>query len=134
PVDSARPAMGGVLLWHDLRNFVRLDRGARGLDEISFMGCIDGKDAIFGRGRLPGDDVRLRLERTGQTVRALCSADGVDWFSVGSVELADVAPWEAGIFAVGYVDRALYPGTPAGGGALRFASVSLWSPAIEGED
>ncbi|MCB0158889.1 MAG: AAA family ATPase, partial [Caldilineaceae bacterium] len=38
PVDSARPAMGGVLLWHDLRNFVRLDRGARGPDEISFMG------------------------------------------------------------------------------------------------
>jgi hypothetical protein len=119
--------MGGLLLWHDLRNFVRLDWGARGPDEISFMGCIDGEDAVFGRGRLPGARIWLRLERTGPQVRALCSADGRDWFTAGAVSLADVAPWQAGIFAVGYVDRALYPGTPAGGGALRFTSVTLWS-------
>lgn len=124
PADPQRPVMGGVLLWHDLCNFVRLDWGAGGPGEISFMGCIDGVDAVFGRGQLTRGHVWLRLERTEQHVRALCSADGHEWFQVGTVDLSVADGWEAGIFAIGNVERTLYPGTPAGGGRIRFHDVT----------
>ena len=125
PADPLRPTMGGLLIWRDLRNFVRLDRGACGGQEISFMGSFEGEDACFGRGRLPANRVTLRLECVDHHVRALCSADGERWYTVGQITLSTDLPLEAGLLAIGYVDRMLYPGSPAGGGAIRFESFSI---------
>ena len=127
PGHGQRPAMGGLLLWHDLRNFVRLDRGARGPAEISFMGCLGGEDALFGRGRLPASAVTLRLDCRARRVRAFCCADDQEWFTVGEVGLTADAPWWVGFFAAGYVDRTLYPGPGVAGGALHVQALKFWS-------
>src|SRR5439155_4882609 len=39
-----RPATGGLLLWKDKGNYLRLDRGTRGEHEISFQGCLGKKN------------------------------------------------------------------------------------------
>jgi hypothetical protein len=41
PVSEEKPAIGGLLLWKDGENHLRLDRGTRGRDEISFQGCLE---------------------------------------------------------------------------------------------
>ena len=117
--------MGGLLLWFNESNFIRLDRGTMGEDEVTLMGCIDNEDAIFGRGCLSGERITLRLERIGDQIRALCRVPDQAWYSVGSVNIPFEGPYEAGIFACGYVDRTIYPGTPAGGGSLCFESFAL---------
>ncbi len=125
PADDGRPTMGGLVIWFDRSNFVRMDRGAHGKNEITFLGCVDNENAIFGRGRLPGERITLRLERIGDQIRAVCRVPDQQWFTVGSVNVPFEGPYEIGIFACGYVDRTIYPGTPAGGGSLRFESFQL---------
>src|SRR5262249_29760595 len=69
PALNDRPAIGGLLLWQGGENYLRLERGTRGLEEISFQGCIGNKDVMIGRGRLQGvGRVLLRLERIGSRV------------------------------------------------------------------
>ena len=48
---------------------------------MALEGCIANKDVVIGRGRLVGSPVTLRMERIGDTVRALCSADESEWLS-----------------------------------------------------
>jgi tetratricopeptide (TPR) repeat protein len=129
---SAKPAIGGLLLWQDSNNFVRLVWGNRGPLDLSFEGCLAGKDMTLGRGRLFALENQreiqafLRLERQGQQVRALASADGVQWYTVGQVALPFSDPIQAGIHAVGWIDRTIYPGAYPEGTAIRFESVQLW--------
>ena len=99
PLYDDRPAIGGILLWQDNRNYLRLDRGTRGPGEVSLQGCIDNEDLVFGRGTLASDRIWLRLERTGDTVRGLCSADGEVWYSVGEVDFPAQTAVQAGLFA-----------------------------------
>src|SRR5205823_4503266 len=94
PVTAEKPAIGGILLWKDRSNFLRLDRGARGPYEISFSGCLENKDTVIGRGRLPSERAFLRLERLGPRVQALCSAEGQRWFTVGAVDFPVADPIE----------------------------------------
>jgi adenylate cyclase len=126
PVSPDRPALGGLLLWKDETNYLRLDRGTRGKHEISFCGCLDNRDLLFGRGRLPGERVFLRLERIGSRVSALCSADGGAWFAVGCVEFPAEDPVAVGLNAIGSIDRTLYPGAYPDGTAIRFERFELW--------
>jgi tetratricopeptide (TPR) repeat protein len=126
PASAECPAMGGILIWKDPQNFLRLDKGTREKDEISFTGCIENKDLIVGRGRLPCERVCLRLERLGSRVNALCSADGRNWFTVGHVEFAVDDPMQVGLHAIGNIDRLIYPGAYSEGTAIRFESFSLW--------
>jgi hypothetical protein len=93
PATKEKPALGGLLLWKDRRNYLRLDRGVTGEHEILFMGCLGNRDILIGRGRLESANQRvsgssgqvfLRLERVGDRVNALCSADGENWFTVGA--------------------------------------------------
>src|SRR5260370_29214829 len=81
PLTADQPAMGGILLWKDQENFLRLDRGTRGPHEVSFQGCLGNQHIIIGRGRLPAERLSLRLERQSSRVNALCSADGQNWFT-----------------------------------------------------
>ncbi len=126
PVSGEKPAIGGILLWKDRKNWLRLDRGALGAYEISFRGCLGNKDLVFGRGCLPSDRVYLRLERLGRHVSALCSVDGVEWFTVGHVEFPDDDPVEVGLHATGNIDRLIYHGAYPDGTAIRFESFQLW--------
>ncbi len=122
-----RPAIGGLLLWKDAENYLRLDRGTRGSDEISFAGAVNNLDIAVGRGLLRHAQERaarvwLRLERVAGQVRALCSADGDSWLTVGAIDFALPDPVQIGIHAIGYIDRSVYPGAYAEGTAIRFGS------------
>jgi hypothetical protein len=165
PVVGESPAIGGLLLWQNKENYLRLDRGRWGAQEITFQGCLGNDDIFVGRGRLetrypcasaqnqesttpsqartarerrrspgravPGTDessprVFLRLERIGGRVSALCSADGVKWFTVGSVEFPTQDAVQVGVHAIGSIDRTIYHGAYANGTAIRFESFQLW--------
>ncbi len=121
-----RPAMGGLLLWQNEENYMRLHWGVRRPDEIGFDGNLANRDLGFGRGKLPGDRVVLRLERRADEVRALCrAADSEEWFSVGMAHLPTDGPLLVGVHAIGYIDRAVYPGVYSDGTAVRFLATHL---------
>jgi len=128
PALPDRPSIGGLLLWKDKQNYLRLDRGTRGPHEISFQGCVDNKDLVIGRGKLPSERIFLRLERQGGRANALCSADGLVWLTAGSAEFAVDDPLETGLHAIGAIDRLIYPGAYPDGTAIRFESIELPTP------
>ena len=122
-----RPAMGGLVLWQDARNFLRLAWGAHGPHTLDLMGCLDGRDLYLGRGCLPAErGMCLRLEHTGSMVRAFCRADGKPWFSVGEVGFPADKPLEVGVFATGMIQRWAYPDAYPDGTAIRFQTFALW--------
>jgi hypothetical protein len=138
---AEKPAIGGLLLWKDQENYLRLDRGTGGKVEIVFHGCLDNQDLIIGRGRLMAGDPGmryseppesgepqfwLRLEREGAKVNALCSADGVEWFTVGHIEFPVEDPVQIGLHAIGNIDRTVYHGAYPNGTAIRFESFTVW--------
>lgn len=114
------------MLWCDGSNYVRLDWGGLGAGEISFLGWAGGKRRFWGRARSGCEQPTLRLERSGQEVRALFSEDGCRWFLVGNAALAVDGSWAAGLLGLGMVDRTIFPGAPAGGAAIRFDLIKLW--------
>jgi tetratricopeptide (TPR) repeat protein len=120
PETPEKPAIGGLLLWKDEANYLRLLHGTHGPHEIAFQGCIRNEDVIVGRGRLPGERHWLRLSRIGDQVSAFCSADGERWFTVGSVGFAVRDPLEVGVHAIGQIHRSYYPGAYREGTAIRF--------------
>jgi hypothetical protein len=126
PALAERPMIGGLLLWKDRENFLRLERGTHGPHDLWFLGCLGNKEQILGRGRLPSEQVVLRLERLGSRVNALCSADGHTWFTLGQVEFPREDPVEVGVHAIGDIDRLIYPGAYPEGTAIRFERFSLW--------
>lgn len=134
PHSEARPAIGGLLIWKDPRNFIRLDRGLGGPFEISLTADVEGSHLLLGRGRLPAERALLRLERIGEHVNALCrgapahEADACkeEWFTVGSVEFPVTDPVEVGLHAIGAIDRTIYPGAHPEGTAIRFETFELW--------
>jgi regulation of enolase protein 1 (concanavalin A-like superfamily) len=71
--------------------------------------------------------VFLRLERVGDRVNALCSADGENWFTVGHVVFSVEDPLQVGLHAIGNIDRAVYRGAYPDGTAIRFESFQLWA-------
>ena len=121
-----RPSIGGILLWRDKENYLRVDRGTRGKHEVSFQGCLENKDVIIGRGHLPSERIFLRLERREGRVNGLCSADGKEWFTMGYATFPEKGPLEVGLHAIGAIDRTIYPGAYPEGTAIRFESFELW--------
>jgi hypothetical protein len=125
-----RPAIGGLLLWQSQENYLRLDRGRFGFHEITFQGCLDNQDVIIGRGRLSQDApgrVFLRLECMGDHVRALCSADGKEWFTAGAVAFPLEGDVQVGLHAIGTIHRGIYHGAYPDGTAIRFESFTMWA-------
>ncbi|MFN8495835.1 MAG: tetratricopeptide repeat protein [Caldilineaceae bacterium] len=123
-----RPAIGGLLLWQDKWHFLRLDWGTRGQAEVALQGCVNRQEVVIGRGRLPGEQIYLRLERTGDLMQGFCSRDGATWFSVGKVEFAVTAPVQIGLFTGSYIERLIEPGAFAEGTAIRFECFVLGKP------
>jgi hypothetical protein len=67
------------------------------------------------------------MERIGTQVAALCSGDGESWFTVGQAEFRSADPVEVGLYAMGDLNRIVYPGAYPEGTAIRFESFELWS-------
>lgn len=126
PSSKDKPCMGGIVLWKDRKNFLTLEKGAMGRNEISFRGCLRTESLIVGRGRLAAEVLHLRLERKNNLVRALCSADGSAWWTVGQVEFSPTDPIKIGLFAIGRIERYLYPGAFVEGSAIRFDEFRLF--------
>lgn len=120
-----RPALGGIFLWKDRKNYFTLVKGARGKNEISFRGCRDSEDIFVGRGRLVAERIHLRLELTDTALKAFCSGDGSSWFTAGQIEFPVQDPVELGLFASGWIVRSIYPGAFPDGSAIRFESFQL---------
>jgi hypothetical protein len=131
PARADRPAIGGLLLWADHDNFLVLERGALGPSQVWLRGRLAGRDIVVGRGSWRGDALWLRLERQDTRVRALCSADGQAWVTVGAVEFPHTVGQHVGLHAIGLqergIDRTIYPGAQPEGTAIRFASFDLWT-------
>jgi len=137
PAAADKPAIGGLVLWVDPTNYLRLDRGLNGPNEMTLIGCLDDRDVILGRGRLPPEPTGpgvpdrlgrawLRFEWRAGDLRALCSADGETWYTVGQVELPFDPNAQFGVYASGDVDRRIYQGAYPDGAALHFESVRCW--------
>ena len=99
--------------------------GVRGQYEASLEGCIDNQDVVIGRGWLPAEQFVLRLERTGDFVHALCSADDEQWYSVGEVEFVADDSLQVGLYAISNIDRTIYHGAFPEGTAIRFTEFRL---------
>jgi hypothetical protein len=125
-VSVSQPAIGGLLLWQEKENYLVLELGRWGAADIAFRGCIANRDLYVGRGRLPAEHTWLRLERQGNTVRALCSADGQEWFTAGEVEFPRREGEQLGVHAIGVIDRTIYHGAFPEGTAIRFGSFEMW--------
>ncbi len=125
-VPGNRPAIGGLTIWRDRKNFLTLVKGALGKNELSFRGCIETKDVILGRGRLRGERIHLRLERLGDVIKAFCRDEGGEWFTVGQAEFSAPGLVEVGLFAGGWIDRTIYQGAFPEGAAMRFDSFRMW--------
>jgi hypothetical protein len=123
---DAQPGIGGLMLWEDEKNYLVLEHGHWGAADIAFRGCLDNEDRFLGRGRLPGEQVWLRLERQGSRVRTLCSADGEEWLTAGDVEFPRREGEQVGVHAIGMIDRTIYCGAFPAGTAIRFASFAMW--------
>lgn len=129
PGSKEKPTIGGLLLWKDRQNYLRLNRGYAGKRDILFGGCLANQDVIIGRGRLPAaasERVYLRLERSGERVDAFCSADGEAWFTAGHTEFPVEDSIQVGLYAIGNIDRGVYHGAYPDGTAIRFESFQLW--------
>ena len=126
PASKRKPALGGLLLWKDRKNYLYLERCKFGRREVALKGCLENKDLIFGRGRLVSERLYLRLERRDDTVRSLCSADGTEWFTLGEVEFPVGDPVQAGLFGIGWIDRTIYMGAFREGAAIKFESFTIW--------
>ena len=85
---------------------------------------------LYWRGRLTGDRIWLRLERQGTSVRALCSADGVAWFTAGDVEFPYREGEQVGVHAIGMIDRTIYHGAFPEGTAIRFERIDMWTVPV----
>lgn len=124
------PAIGGLFLSKDEHDWLTLHRGFGGRRVIRFEGCLAGVDVVIGRGLVPhkyADRVVLRLERLGDRVRALCSPDAAEWFTVGETAFPLDDPVQVGLVAFGHINRAEYPGEHRHGSAIRFESFDLWA-------
>jgi hypothetical protein len=67
----------------------------------------------------------FRLERRGRQLRALCSADDRQWFTLGTFEFPVEDPVEVGLHAI-RIDPAFYLGARHAGSALRFELFEVW--------
>jgi class 3 adenylate cyclase/tetratricopeptide (TPR) repeat protein len=129
PISPHVPAIGGIVVWKNESNYLRLDWGTRGPNEVSFSGCMDEKDIIVGRGRILSECIELRLQRIGERMTAFASTDGAEWFEVGESLFSVNDPIELGLVGIGKINRSIYRGAFAEGTAIQFRDIQLWTDA-----
>jgi len=123
-----KPAIGGLLVWQNEKNWLCLEIGTRGKEEIIFRGFLDNHDMVFGRGRITQvGTTYLRLEKHGYHVAAFCSLDGENWMLAGNTHIPSSEPVFPGIHANGHINRLIYPGEYQQGTSIVFHELTLWS-------
>jgi regulation of enolase protein 1 (concanavalin A-like superfamily) len=131
PASDEKPQIGGLVVWKDRDNFLRFEKGIRGVREVFLDGYIDREWQFFaGRGLLPEDsrgEVHLRLERVGDEFSAYCSVDGENWLTCGTMTLPMDDPIQVGIHAIGMIDRTIYCGAYKEGTATVFRKFRIWT-------
>jgi class 3 adenylate cyclase/tetratricopeptide (TPR) repeat protein len=93
--DERQAGAGGLLVWKDTLNFLRLDKFCRTLrhnEDIILAARVRGEFLHFGRGRLRGRVYHLRLERVGDRFTSFASTDGVHWLTAGWADLPVADP------------------------------------------
>lgn len=88
----------GLLFWQDENNYVRLE--LKNLGNIRLISRIAGIYADQGNIPEQFEQVRLRLERSGDEIHAYYSPDGGTWKSAGSVVLSSDHPGYAGVHLI----------------------------------
>jgi regulation of enolase protein 1 (concanavalin A-like superfamily) len=94
---------GGLLLWQDAQQFARLELcsipgGERAA--VHLKACMTGRFRHVGRGHVARRPIWLRLERTGDELRGLCSGDGDQWMIAGSLSLPQARTEQIGLAAI----------------------------------
>ena len=102
-IDEDIPAVGGLLVWKDIDNFIRFEKGMRGRNNIELSGNVNDTGNFFGRGMLVSDTIYMRIERIGDTLSAYCSKDGENWLTCGQVEFPVDDPIQIGVHAIGNI-------------------------------
>ncbi|MBV7336235.1 DUF1349 domain-containing protein [Chloroflexi bacterium TSY] len=90
------------------------------LDRLIFLKALH-----FGRGQLPSERIFLRLERIDRYLNEFCSADGEQWYDVGSANFTVEEPLLVGVHAIGNIERMIYHGAYSEGMAISFESFRL---------
>jgi predicted ATPase/regulation of enolase protein 1 (concanavalin A-like superfamily) len=110
--------LAGLLVWRDEQHFARLELRALPGEGISvhLEACVAGRFRRIGRGRCERQPMWLRVERTGEEVRGLCSADGEQWLTCGAVRLPQEETEQVGLAAI----------TPDVGAHVWFDTFLLW--------
>jgi predicted ATPase/DNA-binding SARP family transcriptional activator len=92
----------GLLLWQDDLNFVRFEIRQRRWESGALHLEVNraGRFRLVGRGRWGQEPVWLRMERQGDEVKALCSANRKAWWSCGSVRLSPARAEQIGLVAI----------------------------------
>ncbi len=131
---SPEIAIGGLLVWQDENNFMRLVWGLHGPNDLSFEGCLQNRSVIQGRGLLPGAMLAeqsvgaiLCLEKRGDWIEALCAPidQPAAWYSVGRAYFSSCGSLQAGLHAVGWIDRSAYPGAYPRGTRTQFQELHM---------
>jgi len=125
-----KPQIGGLLVWKDINNFLKFEKGFRGTGAICTEGILEGKWHFIGRGAMSGsrsEKVYLRMERYNDRFSSFCSSDGEKWMSCGHVDFAADGPVQIGIFASSIIDRTIYCGEYKEGTATLFHNFRIWT-------
>lgn len=113
--------MGGMFLQSSQNVFIGIEKILYGA-ELNLKMRKKDQIGIIGRGWLPGNQAYLRLERNGEKVIALCSADSVIWKTCGEAIFPQSNPIWIGIYASAPVIFRC----PFKESVMRFEGISLW--------
>lgn len=130
-------SIGGLLLWQDDQNFLRLVLGLRGDDDLTFEGCVGNCNTLIGRGLLSthcseAKNILLRLKHSRGLVSAYCGAapdadtSQPDWQLVGEIAFPATGIWKAGLHAAGWIDRTIHHGAYPDGAKMQFKHFRVW--------
>jgi regulation of enolase protein 1 (concanavalin A-like superfamily) len=96
---------GGLLLWSDPQNYIRLERAGMGNPGpfqavVAFEARVNGQVAGAQSRQIPSADTWLRLERRGLQINASFSLEGKQWLSLSPMNIALPARVSIGVAAI----------------------------------
>jgi DNA-binding SARP family transcriptional activator len=101
-LDWERCSFAGLFLWQDTGNFVRLELRRRLWEPaaVHMQANVAGRFRQMGRGRWEQKPTWLRLERSGDEVRGLCSTNKKVWWRCGAFRLPRAEGEQVGVAVV----------------------------------
>lgn len=100
PPPDRMPQAGGILVWKDEGNFIRFERGTWGHDTVILQKREGDLFQHLGDWFFSGNPLYLRLERRGEKLKALYSANGEGWNECSQFTFRVNDPLRVGMHAV----------------------------------